>query len=61
MYGQGRRVSKLDVHTVGSSHSLHLKLYFLSDGEGVCTPCVAVKCGDIGRKTSGEGGLLESN
>ncbi len=47
--------------TMGSTHSLHLKLYFLSDGEAGGIPCVAVKCVDIGRNTSGEGGLLDIN
>ena len=43
---------------MGSTHSLHLKLYFLSTGEAGGIPCVAVKCVDIRRNTSGEGGLL---
>ena len=46
---------------MGSTHSLHLKLYFLSTGEAGGIPCVAVKCVDIRRNTSGEGGLLDSN
>ena len=46
---------------MGSTHNLHLKLYFLSDGEAGGIPCVAVKCVDIGRNTSGEGGLLDIN
>ena len=47
--------------TVGSTHSLHLKLFFLSDGEAGGIPSVAVKCVDIRRNTSGEGGLLDDN
>ncbi len=59
--GAGRRDCKSDVKTMGSTHSLHLKLYFLSAGEAIGIPCVAVKCVDIRRNTSGEGGLLDSN
>ena len=44
---------------MGSTHSLHLKLFVLSVGEVNGIPGVAVKCVDIGRNTSGEGGLLE--
>ena len=47
--------------SVGSTHELHLKLLFLSDGEASGIPSVAVKCVDIRRNTSGEGGLLDSN
>ena len=46
---------------MGSTHSLLLKLRFLSDGEAGGIPGVAVKCVDIGRNTSGEGGLLDIN
>ena len=46
---------------MGSTHGLHLKLLFLSDGEADGIPSVAVKCVDIRRNTSGEGGLLDSN
>ena len=45
--------------TVGSTDSLHLKLFSLSAGEVSGIPGVAVKCVDIGRNTSGEGGLLD--
>ncbi len=47
--------------TMGSPHSLHVKLYFLSAGEEIEIPVVAVKCVDIRGNTSGEGGLLDSN
>ncbi len=57
----GRRENKSDVKTQGSTLSLHLKLFFLIAGEAIGTPCVAVKCVDIRRNTSGEGGLLDSN
>ncbi len=40
---------------------LHLKLIILSGVEASGIPSVAVKCVDIGRNTSGEGGLLGSN
>ena len=40
---------------------LHLKLLILSAGEESGIPSVAVKCVDIRRNTSGEGGLLGFN
>ncbi len=46
---------------MGSTHKLHLKLFFLSVGEVGGIPSVAVKCVDIRRNTSGEGGLLDDN
>ncbi len=57
----GRPECKSDMKTMGSTHSLHLKLYFLSAWEAIGIPCVAVKCVDIRKNTSGEGGLLEGN
>jgi hypothetical protein len=39
----------------------HLKLCFLSTGEESGIPSVAVKCVEIRRNTSGEGGFLDSN
>ena len=45
----------------GSTTELHLKLFFLSDGEVSGIPSVAVKCVDIRRNTGGEGGLLDIN
>ncbi len=56
-----RRESKSDVKTMGSTCGLHLQLFFLSTGEADGIPSVAVKCVDIRRNTSGEGGLLDSN
>ena len=47
--------------TMGSTHNLHLKLVFLSEVEVGGIPGVAVKCVEIGRNTSGEGGLLGFN
>ena len=47
--------------TMGSTHRLQLKLLFLSEVEVGGIPGVAVKCVEIGRNTSGEGGLLDSN
>ncbi len=61
VYRACRRDGKSDVKTMGSTHSLHLKLSFLSVGEAGGIPCVAVKCVDIRRNTSGEGGLLDNN
>ncbi len=57
----GGRGSKSDVKTTGSTCGLHLKLFFLSAGEAIGIPGVAVKCVDIRRNSSGEGGLLDSN
>ncbi len=61
MYRACRRDDKEDVKTMGSTHSLQFKLSFLSVGEAGGIPCVAVKCVDIRRNTSGEGGLLDNN
>ena len=47
--------------TKGSTFGLHLKLSFLRVGEVNGIPSVAVKCVDIRRNTSGEGGLLDDN
>ena len=46
---------------MGLTHKLHLKLLILRVGEVNGIPSVAVKCVDIGRNTSGEGGLLDDN
>ena len=45
--------------SMGSTHTLRLKLSLLRVGEVNGIPGVAVKCVDIGRNTSGEGGLLD--
>ena len=45
----------------GSTPVLHLKLWFLSEVEVSGIPSVAVKCVDIRRNTSGEGGLLDDD
>ena len=45
----------------GLTLELHLKLCFLSAGEESGIPSVAVKCVDIRRNTSGEGGFLDVN
>ena len=37
------------------------ELVFLSAGEESRIPSVAVKCVDIGKNTSGEGGFLDCN
>ena len=47
--------------SLGSTRKLHLKLTPLSIGEAGGIPSVAVKCVDIRRNTSGEGGLLDDN
>ena len=46
---------------MGLTHGLRLKLYGLSEVEAGGIPGVAVECVDIGRNTSGEGGLLGTN
>ena len=46
---------------MGLTDELQLKLFFLSEVEVGGIPSVAVKCVDIRRTTSGEGGLLGSN
>ena len=53
-----RRLGKSGVKFMGSTHRLHLKLLFLSEVEASGIPSVAVKCVDIRRNISGEGGLL---
>ena len=61
MYRACRRSSKSEVKSLGSTQKLLLKLLFLSIGEAGGIPSVAVKCVDIRRNTSGEGGLLDDN
>ena len=46
---------------MGLTHELLLKLLVLSEVEVGGIPGVAVECVDIGRNTSGEGGLLDIN
>ena len=45
--------------SVGLSPMMGKKLYLLSAGEGSGIPGVAVKCVDIRKNTSGEGGFLD--
>ena len=47
--------------SMGLTHELLLKLFPLSIGEAGGIPSVAVKCVDIRKNTSGEGGLLDDN
>ena len=47
--------------SMGLTHNLLLKLFFLSEVEAGGIPSVAVKCVNISRNTSGEGGLLDIN
>ena len=56
-----RREGKLVVKSLGLTEELQLKLSFLSTGEESGIPSVAVKCVEMGRNTSGEGGLLGFN
>ena len=46
---------------MGSTHDLPSKLPVLSGVEVSGIPGVAVKCVDIRKNTSGEGGLLDDN
>ena len=54
-------MGKSDVKTRGSTPGLHWKLCHWSVGGVSGIPSVAVKCVDIRRNTSGEGGLLDGN
>ena len=56
-----RRIGKSVVKSMGLTHKLPLKLFILSGVEAGGIPGVAVKCVEIGRNTSGEGGLLGLN
>ena len=56
-----RRLIKSGVKYRSLTAGLHLKLIGLSDGEVSGIPSVAVKCVDIRRNTSGEGGQLDDN
>ena len=56
-----RRENKSVVKSPGLTWELLLRLFFLSTGEESGIPSVAVKCVDIRRNTSGEGGLLDDN
>ena len=61
MKRERRREDKLEVKSMGSTHELLSKLFFLSSAEVGGIPGVAVECVDIGRNTSGEGDLLGTN
>ncbi len=61
MERERRRIDKLGVKTTGSTRNLLSKLSVLSGVEVGGIPGVAVECVDIGRNTSGEGGLLGTN
>ena len=56
-----RRLYGSDVKYMSLTRGLRLKLYGLSEVEAGGIPGVAVKCVEIGRNTSGEGGLLGFN
>ena len=56
-----RRVGKSGVKSRGLTAGLRLKLSILSEVEASGIPSVAVKCVDIRRNTTGEGGLLGFN
>ena len=49
----------MDVKYPGLTRGLHSKLLSLSAGEESGITGVAVKCVEIGRNTSGEGGFLD--
>ncbi len=50
------RADQAEVKSRGSTAELDLKLLVLSTGEVIGIPCVAGKCVDIRKNTSGEGG-----
>ena len=56
-----RRDGKSEVKVQSLTLDLPLILLSLSAGEGSGIPGVAVKCVDIGKNTSGEGGFLARN
>ncbi len=51
----------MEVKSMGSTRELLSKLIVLSSAEVGGIPGVVVECVDIGRNTSGEGGLLGTN
>ncbi len=55
------RSFKYDVKAFGLTGEGHWKVGDLSAEEESGTPCVAVKCVDIGKNTSGESGSLVCN
>ncbi len=57
----GGRRDKSDGNSTGSTRELHLQLFPLSVGGVIGIPSVGVKCVDIRKNTSGEGGLLDDN
>ncbi len=59
MERERRRLCKPEVKARGSTTGLLLELHGLIAGEASGIPSVAVKCVDIRRNTSGEGGLLD--
>ncbi len=56
-----RRFGKSAVKSKGLTRELLLELSYLREVEVGGIPGVAVKCVEIGRNTSGEGGLLGFN
>ncbi len=61
MEREWRREGKLEVKGMGATDELLTKLLVLSTAEVSGIPSVAVECVEIGRNTSGEGGLLDCN
>ncbi len=61
MERERRRQDKTGVKGGGPNHGLLLELSGWSAGGVSGIPSVAVKCVDIRRNTSGEGGLLDCN
>ena len=48
----------MNVKTLGLTHNVRSKLFFLREVGAGGIPGVAVECVDIGRNIGGEGGLL---
>ncbi len=57
----GQQEGQAGFESSGLSPVRDPELFSLSAGEAIGIPGVAVKCVDIRRNTSGEGGLLDSN
>ncbi len=61
MVREHRRSAKSEVKARGHTPGVHWERADWSVGEVSGIPSVAVKCVDIRRNTSGEGGLLDDN
>ncbi len=60
VYRACRGDCRSEVKMVGEADSRHVNLYVWGTGEASGSPGVAVKCEEIRRNTSDEGGVLDS-